>query len=164
MRPETRPTPFSLVPAHAGAPLADARALFLEYAASLGFSLCFQGFDRELAELPGDYAPPRNRLWVAAVGSQAAGCVALHAVDDDAAEMKRLYVRPAHRGLGLGRALAEAAVSAARELGYARLLLDTVPSSMRAAVAMYQAMGFREVPPYRENPIAGARYLELKLR
>ena len=90
--------------------------------------------------------------------------MALHAVDDDAAEMKRLYVRPAHRGLGLGRALAEAAVSAARELGYARLLLDTVPSSMRAAVAMYQAMGFREVPPYRENPIVGARYLELKLR
>lgn len=144
--------------------LAEARALFLEYAKSLDFSLDFQDFDAEVANLPGDYAPPRGRLLLALIDGAFAGCVAIRPQSGDAAEMKRLYVRPFARGLGLGRVLAKAAVQAARELGYARLRLDTVGPSMQAAVALYLQLGFRDIEPYTKNPNPGTRFLELQLK
>ena len=146
-----------------GAQLEEVRALFLEYAQSLGFSLCFQGFDEELRALPGIYAPPRGRLLLATEDGSPAGCVGLHEWDGPAAEMKRLYVRPAFRGHGLGRTLTEAALSEARALGYRSVRLDTIPSLMQSAIALYRELGFREIPPYRENPIPGALYFELHL-
>lgn len=143
--------------------VATVRELFLEYAQSLGFSLCFQSFDKELAGLPGDYRPPEGRLLLATHQATPAGCVALHKLDPEACEMKRLYVRPQFRGKGLGRALAERVIADAREIGYQRLRLDTVEPVMQAAVAVYRQLGFREIAPYRENPIEGALYMELKL-
>jgi putative acetyltransferase len=139
------------------------RRLFLEYAQSLGFSLCFQNFDQELASLPGDYAPPHGRLLLARQGEAAAGCVALHKIDADRCEMKRLYVRPQFRGLGLGLDLTQRVIAEARRIGYKYLRLDTVEPKMPVAVTMYRRLGFREIAPYRPNPIAGALYLELQL-
>ena len=149
--------------AEPGARLEEVRALFLEYAESLGFSLCFQGFDEELRALPGMYAPPRGRLLLASEDDRPAGCVGLHPWEGDAAEMKRLYVRPTFRGRGLGRILTEAALAEARSIGYRSVRLDTIPSLMQSAIALYRELGFREIPPYRENPIPGALYLELSL-
>jgi putative acetyltransferase len=146
-----------------GERLEEVRSLFLEYAHSLGFSLCFQGFDDELRALPGMYAPPRGRLLLAVEDGRPAGCVGLHEWDGSAAEMKRLYVRPDFRGRGVGRALTDAALAEARAIGYRTVRLDTIPSRMETAVAMYRGLGFREIPPYRENPIPGALYLELGL-
>jgi putative acetyltransferase len=143
--------------------IAQARELFLEYANSLGFSLCFQSFDKELAELPGDYAPPEGRLLLAEYNNQPAGCAALHRLEPAICEMKRLYLRPAYRGKGLGRKLAEAVISEARSVGYKRMRLDTVEPIMKDAVAMYRRLGFREIAPYRANPIEGALYMELDL-
>ena len=146
-----------------GAQLEAVRALFLDYAQSLGFSLCFQGFDEELRTLPGMYAPPRGRLLLAMEGDAPAGCVGLHEWDAQIAEMKRLYVRPAFRGHGLGRILTDAALADARALGYRSIRLDTIPTLMQPAIALYRELGFREIPPYRDNPITGALYLELHL-
>jgi putative acetyltransferase len=143
--------------------IAQARELFLEYAQSLGFSLCFQNFDKELASLPGDYAPPEGRLLVAEFERKVAGCVALHKLEDSICEMKRLYLRPQFRGKGLGRALADRIIAEARQIGYQRMRLDTVEPVMKDAVAMYRRIGFREIAPYRSNPIAGALYMELLL-
>lgn len=154
---------FQFVPAESPEQIAVIRELFLEYAQSLGFSLCFQGFDKELADLPGDYAPPRGRLILASRKGDAAGCVALHPISGDICEMKRLYVRPEFRGSGLGRALAERIITAAREIGYPRLRLDTVEPRMKTAVALYRQLGFHEIAPYRPNPIQGALYMELEL-
>ena len=144
-----------------------ARVLFNEYAASLGFSLCFQSFEQELAALPGDYAPPSGRLllaqWIEGEKERLAGCIALHRLQDGMCEMKRLYVRPEFRGKGIGLALANAVVEEGREIGYRRMRLDTVPSVMGNAVALYRSMGFREIPAYCVNPIAGAIYMELEL-
>jgi ribosomal protein S18 acetylase RimI-like enzyme len=155
---------FFLQQAESPEQIAAVRELFLEYAQSLNFSLCFQSFEKELAELPGDYSPPRGRLWLAAHDSQLAGCVALHKLEKQTCEMKRLYVRPGFRGRGLGRVLAERVVADAREIGYKRLRLDTVEPVMRDAVALYRKLGFRETAPYRENPIEGALYMELELQ
>jgi putative acetyltransferase len=141
----------------------QARELFLEYAKSLGFSLCFQDFDKELAELPGDYAPPDGRLLLAEFEGTLAGCVALHKLEQHICEMKRLYLRPSFRGKGLGRMLAETIIAEARSLGYRHLRLDTVEPVMKDAVAMYRRFGFREIAPYRSNPMAGAMYMELDL-
>jgi ribosomal protein S18 acetylase RimI-like enzyme len=154
---------FDIFPADSPALLAQARELFLEYAQSLGFSLCFQSFDRELAELPGDYAPPRGRLLLAEQEDQLAGCVALHPLSEEICEMKRLYLRPQFRGRGLGRKLADTIISEARSIGYTAIRLDTVEPVMKDAVAMYRRLGFQEIAPYCANPIAGALYMELTL-
>jgi len=143
--------------------IAAVRELFLEYAESLSFSLCFQSFDKELAGLPGGYAAPDGRLLLAMFDGQPAGCVALHKIDDHVCEMKRLYVRPQFRGKGLGKALAERIINEARAIGYKKLRLDTVEPVMRTAVGMYRQLGFREIAPYRANPIEGALYMELRL-
>jgi len=143
--------------------IAHARELFLEYAQSLGFSLCFQNFDDELASLPGDYAPPEGRLLLAEYEGQLAACVALHKLDADICEMKRLYLRPQFRGKGLGRILAQRIISDARQIGYKRMRLDTVGPVMKDAVAMYRKLGFKEIPAYRPNPNPGTLYLELEL-
>ena len=140
-----------------------ARELFLEYANSLGFSLCFQSFDKELAGLPGDYSPRDGRLLLAEYEGQLAGCIALHRLEPKVCEMKRLYLRPSFRGKGLGRSLAVTVISEARRIGYTRMRLDTVEPIMRDAVAMYRRLGFKEITPYRPNPIAGAMYMELEL-
>ena len=143
--------------------ITQARELFLEYASSLGFSLCFQNFDKELAALPGDYVPPTGRLLLAEYEGQVAGCVALHKLADGTCEMKRLYLRPQFRGKGLGRTLADRIIAEARSIGYQRMRLDTVEPVMKDAVVMYRRLGFREIAPYCDNPIAGALYMELLL-
>ena len=138
------------------------RALFLEYAESLGFSLCFQGFDRELKELPGRYAPPRGEIFLATVDGALAGCGAVRSLDPSIAEMKRLFVRPAFRGHQLGRRLAEAIVAHAQAQGFTAMRLDTI-ESMTAAIALYASLGFREIDAYYDNPMPGVRYFELSL-
>ncbi len=142
------------------------REILCEYARGLGVDLCFQQFDQELAGLPGEYAPPRGALFLAKVDGKVAGCCALRPLDNadypNAAEMKRLYVRDAFRGLGLGRRLAEAAMDAAHQGDYASVLLDTL-SDMEAARALYADLGFEEIPPYYHNPIPGAHYLKADL-
>lgn len=143
--------------------IAQARELFLEYAESLGFSLCFQNFDKELASLPGDYAPPDGRLLLAEYEKQLAGCVSLHPFAPGVCEMKRLYLRPNFRGKGLGRILAERIIAEAHQIGYKHMRLDTVEPVMKDAVAMYRRLGFKEIDPYCNNPIAGALYMELEL-
>jgi len=146
--------------------LDEVRAIFREYADGLGVDLCFQGFQAELDALPGEYAAPRGALFLARVDGEVAGCVGLRPLDaadyPNAAEMKRLYVRKAFRGFGLGRQLADAALDAARQAGYACVLLDTL-DDMEAARALYEDLGFEEIPPYYHNPIAGAHYLKADL-
>jgi putative acetyltransferase len=146
--------------------LALVRDIFQEYADQLGVDLCFQQFDLELANLPGDYAPPRGALLLAEVEGVVAGCCALRPLDTsdypNAAEMKRLYVRKAFRGFGLGRHLAEGVLDAAREAGYASVLLDTL-DDMEAARALYEELGFQPIEPYYHNPIPGAHYLKADL-
>ena len=151
-----------IVDAHAGDYLGHAHALFEEYAASLGISLDFQGFDDELAGLPGAYAPPHGCLLIVLCQERVAGCVALRRIRDGVCEMKRLYTRPVYRGRQIGRALAEAAIERARELGYRTMRLDTLPS-MGTARAMYASLGFREIEPYRYNPVEGSAFMELAL-
>jgi ribosomal protein S18 acetylase RimI-like enzyme len=147
--------------------LASAAEIFREYAASLDIDLCFQDFDRELASLPGEYAPPRGHLLLAYVRGELAGCGAIRpfadAEDGNACEMKRLYVRPGCRGLGLGRILAKALFDEAQRIGYSTMLLDTL-DDMEAARELYATLGFVEIPPYYYNPIPGAHYLKAELK
>jgi len=160
------PEPHSIRPAREPGEITAVRELFLEYARWLGEDLCFQGFAGELAGLPGDYAPPRGRLFFAvaagAGGSEPAGCIALRPFDADTGEVKRLYVRQAYRGCGLGLRLAELAIESARESGYRRLVLDTL-ARMDDAVRLYRRLGFGEIPAYYHNPIPGALYFGLQL-
>ena len=143
--------------------LAAARRLFRAYADWLAVDLRFQDFERELATLPGAYAPPRGRLLLAKIGGEAAGCVALRPLEPGICEMKRLWVEPGFAGAGLGRALAEAIIDAARDAGYERMRLDTIPERMPAAQHLYRSLGFVEIPPYYANPLDGVAMLELEL-
>lgn len=145
-----------------GRDLEEVRDLFREYAAWVGVDLSFQDFPRELAELPGDYVAPTGTLLLARVAGVAAGCVAAHRWSGDACEMKRLFVRREFRGSGLGNTLAQAIISRSGAEGYRRVLLDTLPS-MGEAQRLYVRLGFREIAPYRFNPIPGAKYMELLL-
>lgn len=153
-------TPTSL------AELDGVRLLFAEYAQTLNVDLCFQNFDAELANMPGEYTAPRGNLLLATVAGELAGCCAMRPLDavdyPNACEMKRLYVRPAYRGLQLGRLLAETILETARVAGYDCILLDTL-NDMEAARALYRELGFEDIPPYYYNPIAGAHYLKAEL-
>jgi putative acetyltransferase len=140
------------------ADLDEIRAMLREYEAWLQVDLCFQGFEKELAELPGEYAPPRGRLLIA----EGAGCIALRPIDDEICEMKRLFVRAEHRGTGLGRTLVEAIIEEARAIGYKRMRLDTMPK-MGGAQRLYESLGFRDIAAYRYNPEQGARFMELEI-
>jgi|ERR1044071_3372717 ribosomal protein S18 acetylase RimI-like enzyme len=143
----------------------DTRRLFIEYSEHLGLDLCFQNFEKELSELPGSYAPPEGRLFLAVFDGKVAGCIGLRKIGDDrTCEMKRLYVRPEFRGLGIGRMLASKLIEEARLIGYERMRLDTLPAQMSEAIKMYCAFGFREIEPYYHNPVEGALFMELTLK
>ena len=150
------------IQAASDADVAEVKRLFIEYAAWVDVDLSFQDFDRELAELPGDYVPPAGVLFVARVDGQIAGCVAAHQWRPSVCEMKRLFVRDRFRGSGCGRALVESIVDWARQAHYQRVLLDTLPA-MEQAQRLYTGLGFRGGAPYRPNPVPGARFLELIL-
>jgi putative acetyltransferase len=139
-----------------------ARDLFVEYSESLGVDLCFQGFAEELARLPGEYARPAGRLMLIFNGLEAVGCGALRPIDDRVCEMKRVYLRPPVRGKGAGRVLIGALIETAREIGYEQMRLDTLPSMTRA-MEIYRSLGFKEIAPYRVNPVPGASFLALEL-
>jgi putative acetyltransferase len=143
--------------------LPEIRTLFEEYAESLDFDLCFQNFDEELAELPGPYRKPRGRLYLALYGGNPAGCIALRPLEAGICEVKRLYVRPAFRRMGIGRALSELLIDEAKAADYLRMRLDSI-DSMSAAIALYRSLGFQEIPAYRHNPIPGAVFFELELK
>jgi ribosomal protein S18 acetylase RimI-like enzyme len=151
-----------LVQASTAAELDLARALFREYQQAIGVDLCFQGFERELAALPGAYAPPEGRLLLAWDGEALAGCGALRPLEPGVAELKRMWTRPAHRGRGVARAVAEALLAAARQVGRRTVRLDTL-DRMAPARALYASLGFRERGPYYENPLPGVVYMELEL-
>lgn len=153
---------LEIIAAEGSEAVRDASLLFREYAASLTVNLSFQNFEDEVAALPGDYAPPTGRLFLARAEQEIAGCVALRKIDSDTCEMKRLYVRPGFRGHKLGVRLTQAVIDAARAIGYKRMRLDTLPE-MQQAQKLYQALGFREILSYRYNPVPGTRFFELTL-
>jgi putative acetyltransferase len=154
----------TFVAVDSGPRLADIRLLFLEYAGSLNFSLCFQQFDQELRGLPGEYASPDGRLILCEVDGRPAGCIALKKLEEGICEMKRLYVRPEFRGRGLGLKLVTHLIAEARSAGYSAMRLDTVSGIMDHAIALYRSVGFRNTPPYYASPVANAVYLELELQ
>jgi len=163
---ETPQTRIAVRAANGPEDVAMVRELFLEYQSDIGIDLCFQGFDQELAALPGDYSPPLGGLFLAYVDNEAAGCCAFRPLHDsdyaNACEMKRLFVRRAFRGFGLGRLLVEQILLQAKQSGYDAMLLDTL-SDMEAARQLYQEVGFEEVAPYYHNPLPGAHYLKVDL-
>jgi putative acetyltransferase len=153
----------SLIIVPAGADdLLELKSLFSEYASSIGYDLSFQDFDREVAALPGEYAPPNGCILIARKESEAVGCVAMRRISNEICEMKRLYVRPRFRGRGLGNSLALSVIREAKRRSYHKMRLDTLPS-MIEALALYESLGFKQIAPYRHNPIQGAVFLELDL-
>ena len=154
---------MDLIQAETSQQIHTARELFREYEAWVGISLCFQSFEFEVANLPGDYRMPSGRLLLASEEDQTAGCIALRKLTDDTCEMKRLYLRPQYRGRGLGHAMVERIIVDGRFIGYRRMRLDTLPGRMDKAIALYEQFGFRDIPPYYDNPVAGARFMELIL-
>jgi putative acetyltransferase len=148
--------------AESNADIEHVRALFKEYAVSLGIDLCFQNFDQEVTELPGEYASPSGALLLARFGSEVAGCVALRKISSEICEMKRLYTRPRFRGMGVGRALAIRIIEEGRKRRYQRMRLDTLPS-MKQAIELYRSLGFKPISPYRFNPVEGALFMEFEL-
>ncbi|MCW5734737.1 MAG: GNAT family N-acetyltransferase [Enhydrobacter sp.] len=162
-------TPVEIHPPASSADNEAIKALMREYAQSLGFSLAYQDFERELADFPGKYAPPGGALLLATLGGEPAGTVALRKLDEGICEMKRLYVKPAFRGQrtadgrSIGRALAEDIVAVGRERGYRRLRLDTIGGKMVQALSLYRSMGFVDIPPYYASPIPDTAYMELVL-
>jgi putative acetyltransferase len=155
-------TQLSVAQAETVSDIEQARSLFKEYEMSLGISLCFQSFDRELANLPGDYAPPFGRLLLAHHDGQLAGCIALRKLTGDVCEMKRLYLRQNFRGKGLGRAMLNALLNEAKRIGYSKIRLDTLPGRMDDAISLYRSIGFKEINAYYNNPV-DALYMELDL-
>src|SRR5262249_35773992 len=151
-----------IIDGHSSEHIATVRELFREHARALNIDLCFQNFERELAELPGSYAPPEGRLLLATEAGSACGCVAIRALSKQICEMKRLYVRPRFRGNGLGRSLAQMALLAARQRGYQRMRLDTL-ASMKEAQSLYRSLGFRTIQSYYDNPVDGVQFMELDL-
>jgi putative acetyltransferase len=143
--------------------IAEARRLFREYESWLGLDLCFQGFEQELKGLPGKYAPPNGRLYIAVADNTVAGCIALRKLDNGVCEMKRLYVRDEYRGRSIGKLLIDKVIEEARAAGYQKMRLDTYPPKMANAVGLYKAHGFREIAPYYENPYEGVLFMELDL-
>jgi len=154
---------MKLIQATSEAEIQEARKLFEEYHEWLGLNLCFQNFDEELMSLPGEYVPPQGCLLLATKDDRVAGCIALRRLEDGICEMKRLYVRPDSQGTGLGRLLAKSLIEAAREIGYRRMRLDTLPGKMDRAIAMYRRLGFKDIEPYYFNPVQGAAFMELDL-
>ena len=154
--------PFELRRVESGSEVVRARSLFQEYQRSLGIDLEFQDFSAELTLLPGAYAPPRGRLYVAMMTRQPAGCVALKPLSDDHCELKRLYVRPGFRGRGIGRLLARHVIGDARAIGYSHVVLDTL-RDMTEAHALYAALGFMDIAPYNSTPFEGTRWMGLDL-
>ena len=142
--------------------LPEIRALFREYETFLGVDLCFQGFEEELTDLPGKYEPPRGALLIAFVNKQVAGCVALRPLDNGCCEMKRLFVRPEYRGLGLGRQLAHRIIEESKEIGYERMRLDTL-EFLEGAIHLYRSLGFKQIGSYYDNPLEKVSYWELDL-
>jgi GNAT superfamily N-acetyltransferase len=163
MNSERPSTSVSIYPAHFLPYLQNIRELFVEYEHSLGFPLCFQNFDKELENLPGEYSPPYGGLFIAVHERDVLGCIALRRIDDATCEMKRLYVRPAGRGKGIGTLLVKTLIETAKNHGYKQMKLDTVPS-MKEAIRIYIRFGFKETDPYRNNPIPGALFMELDLQ
>jgi putative acetyltransferase len=154
---------IELIDVSVGPEMNEVRDLFMEYAASLNFSLCFQNFDVEVSRLPGEYASPLGRIILCRVNGQTAGCIAVKPLSEGICEMKRLFVRPAFRGRKLGRRLALHLIQEAKVIGYHSMRLDTIAGTMEGAIALYRSLGFEEIPPYYDNPIPNAVYLELKL-
>ncbi len=153
-----------IIRAHSADYVEHARELFREYETWLEIDLCFQDFEKELAELPGKYAPPEGQLLLAVENQNIAGCVALRKIGNGTCEIKRLFVRPQFRGQGLGRKLAEAIILEARQIGYERMRLDTLPPKMNDAIALYGSLGFKEIEAYYNNPVPGAKFMELNLK
>ena len=156
-------TEVEIVPAHTEDKIPAVRELFQEYADWLDYDLCLQSFDEELAGLPGAYAPPSGRLYLVIENHEIAGCVALRKLSEKVGEMKRLYLRPHHRGSGVGRLMAQRIIDDARAIGYQTLRLDTIPQ-MQAAIQLYHSLGFREIAPPPGAPMAGEIYMEMSLR
>jgi ribosomal protein S18 acetylase RimI-like enzyme len=154
---------ITIVQAETPEQIEETRRTFREYEAWLGMSLCFQGFEEELRDLPGKYTPPDGRLFLAYQGEELAGCIALRKLEDGVCEMKRLFVHDRFRGHRIGVQLIEKIIDEARSIGYGKMRLDTYPPKMGKAVALYERYGFREIPPYYDNPHEDVLYMELEL-